>query len=62
MGCIKSSFKTEVYRNNILPQETRKASNRQLNFTPKASGKRTKTLKISRLKEIINIQAEINEK
>ena len=37
--------------------------NRQLNFTPKTTGKRrTKTPKISRRKEIIKIQAEINEK
>ena len=32
----------EVYSNTILPQETRKTSNRQLNFTPKTTGKRTK--------------------
>ena len=44
MGCSKSSSKREVYSNTILPQETRKTSNRQLNFTPKATGKRrTKT-------------------
>ena len=61
MGCSKSSCKREVYCNTILPQETRKASNRQPNFTPKASGKRTKNPKINR-KEIIKIQAEINEK
>ena len=30
----------EVYSNTILPQETRKTSNRQPNFTPKATGKR----------------------
>ena len=37
--------------------------NRQPNFTPKTTGKRrTKNPKISRRKEIINIQAEINEK
>ena len=40
MGCSKSSSKREVYSNTILPQETRKTSNRQLNFTPKATGKR----------------------
>ena len=61
MGCIKSSFKTEVYRNNILPQET-KTSNRQANFTPKTTGKRKKNPKVSRRIEIIKIQAEINEK
>ena len=63
MGCSKSSSKREVYSNTILPQETRKTSNRQPNFTPKATGKRrTKNPpKISRRKEIIKIWAEINE-
>ena len=28
MGCIKSSSKREVYGNTILPQETRKISNK----------------------------------
>ena len=32
MGCSKSSLKREVYSNTILPQETRKTSNRQPNF------------------------------
>ena len=63
MGCSKSSTKREVYRNTILPQETRKTSNRQPNITPKTTGKRRiKTPKISRRKEIIKIGAEINEK
>ena len=63
MGCSKSSFKREVYGNTILPQDTRKTSNRQPNFTPKTTGKkRKKKPKISRRKEIIKIQAEINEK
>ena len=40
-----------------------KTSNRQPNFTPKTTGKeRIKNPKISRRKEIIKIQAEINEK
>ena len=39
-GCSKSSSKREVYSNTILPQETRKTSNRQHNFTPKTTGKR----------------------
>ena len=42
MRCSKSSSKREVYSNTILPQETRKTSNRQPNFTPKTAGKRTK--------------------
>ena len=67
MRCSKSSSKGEVYSNTILPQETRKTLNRQNNFTPKATGKRrtnkqNKIPKISRRKEVIKIQAEINEK
>ena len=42
MGCSESSSKREVYSNTILPQETRKTLNRQPNFTPKTTGKRTK--------------------
>ena len=42
MGCSKSSSKSELYRSTTLPQETRKTSNRQPNFTPKTTGKRTK--------------------
>ena len=30
----------KVYSNTILPQETRKALNRQPNFIPKTTGKR----------------------
>ena len=45
MGCSKSSSKRNVYSNTILPQETRKTSNRQPNFTPKTTGKRTTTKK-----------------
>ena len=43
MRCSKSSSKREVYSNTILPQETRKTSKRQLNFTPDTTGKRTTT-------------------
>ena len=39
MRCSKSSSKREVYSNTILPQETRKTSNRQPNFTPKTTEK-----------------------
>ena len=39
MGLSKSSSKREVYSNTILPQETRKALNRQPNFTPETTGK-----------------------
>ena len=51
-----------IYSNTSLPQETRKTWNRQPNFTPKTTAKRTKTPKISRRQEIIKIRAEINEK
>ena len=63
MAYSKSSSNKGVYSNTILPQETRKASNRQPNFTPKTTGKRrTEKNKISRRKGIIKISAEINEK
>ena len=56
------SPKTEIYGNAILPQETRKISNRQPNFTPKTTGKkRIKPPKISRRKEIIKIREERNK-
>ena len=49
MGCSKSSSKREVYSNIILPQETRKISNKQPNLTPKAIEKEEqKTPKVSR--------------
>ena len=41
---VKAVLKREVYSNTILPQETRKTSNRQPNFTSKTTGKRTKNL------------------
>ena len=63
MGCSQSSSKREVYSNTILPQKTRKTMNRQSNFTPKTLEKdEEKNPKISIRKEIIKIQAEINEK
>ena len=40
MGHSKSSSIREVKSNTILPHKTRKTSNRQPNFTPKATGKR----------------------
>ena len=46
MGCSKSRSKRAVFSNTILPQETRKTSNRQPNFTPKITGgRRTTTTK-----------------
>ena len=62
-GMQQKQSQREVNSNTVLPQETRKTSNRQPNFTPKTTGKRwTKNPKISRRKEIIKIRAEINEK
>ena len=64
MGCSKSSSKREVYCNKILPQEIRKISNKQPNFTPKEIRERRtkKNPKVSRRKEVIKIRSEINEK
>ena len=66
MGYSKSSSKREVYSSTILPQETRKTSNRQPSFTPSFTfGKRRtkkKKTKIGRRKEIIKIRAEISER
>ena len=54
MGCSENSYKREVHSNTILPQEARKTSTRQPNFTPKTTGKRTKNPQ--------NLQKEINNK
>ena len=51
MGCSKSSPKREVYSNTILPQETRKTSNRQLNITPKTAGKRRRRITTTKTKQ-----------
>ena len=52
MGCSKSSSKREVDSSTILPQETRKTSNRQPTFTPEVTGKtRRKKKKNPRLVE-----------
>ena len=61
MGCSKSSSKRVVYSNKNLPQETRKISNEQSNFTPNGTRERRIKPKVSRRKEIIKIRAEINE-
>ena len=39
-GMQQKQLSEEGYSNTILPQETRTASNRQPNFTPKITGKR----------------------
>ena len=51
MGCSKSSSKKEVYSNTILPQEIRKTSNRQPNFTPKQLEKEEQEKKLVEGKE-----------
>ena len=62
-GIHKSSAKGKVHRNTSLPQETREASNKWLNFTLKAAKKEEmKNPGVSRRKEIIKIRAEISEK
>ena len=50
LECSRSSSKREFYRSTILPEETRKTSNRQPNFTSKTPGKR-RTKKITKLAE-----------
>ena len=40
IGYSESSSKREVYSKMVLPQEMRKTSNRQPNFTPKTTGQR----------------------
>ena len=54
-------MKREVYSYTSLPQETRKISNKQSNFTYKGTRKRRTKPKVSRSQEIIKIRAEINE-
>ena len=60
MGCSKSRSKREAYSNTILPQERRKTWNRQPNFTPKTTRKRTKKPKLVQVKKS-KIKAEINK-
>ena len=60
MRCSKMSSKREIYSNTILPQETRKISNKQTNLTPKGTRERKTKPKVSRRKEI-KIRAERNE-
>ena len=40
MGCSKSSSIREVYSNTVLPQETRKISNKKPNLTPHTTRER----------------------
>ena len=52
-GCSKSSSKREVYSSTGLPQETRKGSNKQRNFTSKTNREEQTRPKVRRRKEII---------
>ena len=51
MGFSKSSAKKEVHSNANLPQETREASNKQPNFTPRTTKKGRTKLSQSQQKE-----------
>ena len=60
----KQHHKRQVYSNTILLQETGETSNKQPNSTPKATRKRRaekKAPEVSRRKEIIKTELEINE-
>ena len=63
MGCSKSRSKREVDSNTSPPQEARKSSNKQANFTSKKPLEREEQTrpKASRRKEIIKMRAEIIE-
>ena len=63
MGLSKRSSKRQVYSYTIIPQEARKASNRQPDSTSKAAIKRRiKNPQSQQKKEFIKIRAEISEK
>ena len=62
-GMQQKHFKREVYSNTVLPQETKKHRIDNLTLHLKRLDKeKQKIPKISRRKEIMNIQAEISEK
>ena len=53
----------EIYSNKILPQETRKITNKQPKLTLKATRERIKNqTQISRCIDIIKIKAQISER
>ena len=62
MGCSKSSSKREVYSNTILSHKTRKTLNSLTLHLKQLEKEKQNKPKISRRKEIIKIQTEINEK
>ena len=62
MGYSKSSTKKEIHRNMSIPQKIGKNLNTQANLTPKGTGERTANKPApSRIRELIKIQAELNE-
>ena len=62
MGCCESSALREIYSNTGLSQKRRKIPNGQLNPPPKRMRKRrTESPQVSRRKEIIKINEEINK-
>ena len=61
MGCSKSSSERDVYSNTILPQETRKALNRQPIFMPKTTGERRTTTAHTHTHTHTNQQKERNK-
>ena len=56
MGFSKNRFKREVYINTSLPQEIRKISNKQPNFTTKATKEEQTKHKVSKRKENMKIK------
>ena len=67
MGFSEIYGMSEVHSNISLPKDMRETSNKQPNFTPKATKKKkeeeeNKNPKISRRKEITKTRAEINIK
>ena len=61
MGCSKSISKREVYNNTILPQETRKISNKLTLYLKQLEKEEQINPKVSRRNKIIKIRAEIND-
>ena len=62
IGCSKSSSNREVYSNAILPQETRKVSNRQPNYYEQLYGNKMDNLEeMDRLLEKFNLP-RLNQK
>ena len=61
MGCRKSSSKRSVHSNKILPQETRKISNKLPLCLKQLEREEQTKPNVSRRKEITKIRAEKNE-